>query len=90
MLLMQMGQYRFSVAPPSTLPGVTVLGSPLTVAVKAGPADASRSAMNIALPSLEVLSTLTARITLADVYGNPIDATAAARYNDSRLVVYGE
>jgi hypothetical protein len=88
---MQAGQYVFSVMPPSTLPGLTVLGSPLAVAVKAGLADAAHSTMTVTLPpSLAVGSYLTVKITLADAYGNNITAPAAGQYNNSRLVVYGE
>jgi hypothetical protein len=79
------------VTPPSTLLGISVLGSPLTVTVKAGAVDASRSSVNLTTPpNLVIGSHVTARITLVDAYGNPITAPAAGQYNDSRLVVYGE
>jgi hypothetical protein len=86
----QVGQYRFSVTPPTTLPGVTVLGSPLTVNVNPGLADASRSWVGISSPPNPVVgSAVTAQISLVDVYGNPITAPPAGQYNNSQLKVYG-
>jgi hypothetical protein len=85
------GRYKFFVTAPSTLAGIDVLGSPLTIAVTAGPVDASRSSFSVmSPPSLAVGSYLNARIHLEDVYGNLITAPKAGQINDSSLVVYGE
>lgn len=88
---LQVGQYVFSVAPPNSLPGTPVLGSPLAVSIKAGLADPTRSAVYVATPpSPTVGSAVTAQVLLADAYGNPITSPAAVQYNNSRLVVYGK
>jgi hypothetical protein len=91
---MQVGQYRFTVVPPSTLRNVTVLGSPLTVTVKAGSADPTRSSAQVSAPvawsELRVGSVVNAQITLQDAHGNKIVAPAVGQYNSSRLAIYGE
>jgi hypothetical protein len=90
-MFLQAGQYRFSVTPPATLPGLTVLGSPLAVVYEAGPAHGSRSGIAVTVPPKPVVgSAVTAQITLADLYGNPVPASVEAQYNNSRLTIYGE
>jgi hypothetical protein len=87
---LQVGQYSFSVAPPSTLPGTTVLGSPVNVFVKAGLADVSHSSVAVTVPPSPLVgSSVTAHVTLADLYGNPITAPEAGQYTNSLLVIQG-
>jgi hypothetical protein len=84
---LQAGQYTFNVTPPSTLPGLTVLGSPLAVAVTAGPADASHCSASVYAPANPVVgSVITANVTLADAFGNPV---TGGQSDNSKLVIYG-
>jgi hypothetical protein len=81
----------FTVTPPSPLVGVTVLGSPLNVTIRAGPADVSHSSINVSVPPTAYLGTrVWVHITLADVDGNAITAPAEGEYDDSRLAIAGE
>lgn len=88
--VMQVGQYTFNITPPTTLQGLAVLGSPLAVAVKAGLADVSHSAVNVTIPrDPRVGNDVPIQITLADAYGNPITAPEPGQYSNSRLTIYG-
>lgn len=90
LLLLQAGQYVFSVTPPTILPGMAVLGSPMHVSIEAGPADVTRSSCNVAVPPQPVVgSAITARIVLADAYSNPVSAAAGGPNNNVRLTIYG-
>lgn len=87
-MCLQAGQYTFNVTSPSTLPGLSVLGSPLAISVTAGPADSSRCSASVLAPDSPVIgSGVTANITLADAFGNPVSINQA---KNSKLVVYGK
>jgi hypothetical protein len=92
---MQVGQYVFTVTPPSNLPGEVVLGNSLSVKVKAALAevDSSRCFANIwktAGYQPFIGSYVIADVTLADWYGNPITAPAEGEYTNSRLTITRE
>jgi hypothetical protein len=90
-MCLQAGQYKFSVTPPSTLPGITVLGSPLTATFKVGPPAASRSSATVTVPENPVIgSEIITHITLADAYGNTITHPAEGQDTNSKLVIQGE
>jgi hypothetical protein len=76
--------------PPATLPGVAVLGSPLLLTIQPGTADAAHSSLAVLVPPNPTVHVqVTAQITLADAYGNPIAASTvlSGQYRDSRLMV---
>jgi hypothetical protein len=87
-ICLQAGQYSFNVTPPTTLPGLTVLGSPLIVAVKAALADVAHSSINVTVPPNPMVGmNLSVQISLYDAYGNPITAPEAGQYTNSRLTM---
>jgi hypothetical protein len=87
----QAGLHKFTVTPPSTLPYyATVTGNPLSVVISAGPADPTRSALNMTLPADPVVgSVVTAQITLVDAIGNKVTAPPAGQYTNAVLQVFG-
>jgi hypothetical protein len=88
-ITLQAGLYTFSVTGPSTLPDVTVMGSPMTVNVSAGPASAHNSNATFTVPDNPVVgSSVTALLSLNDQFGNPITEPTQL-YNNSFLVIEG-
>jgi hypothetical protein len=89
-----MGQYTFIVTAPSTLAGITVLGSPLTVVVSAAaPVSYARSSVRFTTPpKLFIGSVVYADVTLEDAHGNPVNVSAAsaAELSTTGLQVVGE
>jgi hypothetical protein len=86
-LFSQVGMYQFNVTPPTTLPDTVVHGSPLYAMVHPGAADAAHTNFAVTVPPHPTaLSFIEAQIALADVYGNPIPASAPGQ-SDTKLVV---
>jgi hypothetical protein len=81
----------FSVMQPSTVPALhNIFGIPWFMNVKAGLADAAHSSMLLTVTSNPMVgSAVTAQISLADAYGNPITSPPAGQYSNSRLVIEG-
>jgi hypothetical protein len=89
-MTLQAGQNMLVVTPPVSLLNITVLGSPLTVTVRAGRVDWTRSSWSaVAPPNFVVGSVVTVRITLADGWGNRVTAPAAGQYQEARLGMFG-
>jgi hypothetical protein len=83
--------YQVTISSPSTLQSVDVLGNPLYAMVYPGAANAAHSSFSVTVPTNPtVLSYVTARITLADMYGNPISASEAGQDTNKLVVVHGE
>jgi hypothetical protein len=92
--MLQAGTYRLSVEAPdvSSSNQTAVGGSPLIIAVTAGPADAAHCSATVTAPSYPVVgSNVSVEITLADSYGNPVTVlgTTPLQYNISRLQILG-
>jgi hypothetical protein len=92
---LQAGQHTLKVTPPTTVAGITVLGSPLTVTVTAGVPEAFYSYALITGPTQPgVGSVVSASIHLRDMYNNAVvvhvtvpAAALSEGYNNSYIYV---